>query len=83
MAALRQGRPYLASQLARDALTIEPKREDTTICLVESLSQLGRSSEVEALCEKYRRQTSRGARRRSKALERAFEDALGRDLVAS
>lgn len=83
MAALRQGRPYLASQLARDALTIEPKREDTTICLVESLSQLGRSSEIEALCEKYRRQTSRGARRRSKALERAFEDALGRDLVAS
>lgn len=75
-AALRQGRPYLASQLSREALGGEPQREDAALCLVASLTQLGRSKEVEALRDTYRRQTARGMRRPSKMLDQAFDDAL-------
>ena len=75
-AALRQGRPYLASQLSREALGGEPQREDAALCLVASLTQLGRSKEVEALRDTYRRQTARGTRRPSKMLDQAFDDAL-------
>lgn len=75
-AALRQGRPYLASQLSREALGGEPQREDAALCLVASLTQLGRSKEVEALRDAYRRQTARGMRKPSKMLDQAFDDAL-------
>ncbi|WP_058270560.1 bacterial transcriptional activator domain-containing protein [Olsenella massiliensis] len=77
-AALRQGKPYLSSLLARDALMGEPRREDVTISLVEALAQLGRVAEVESMYERYQRMTARGARRRSRTLEQAFSEAIGR-----
>lgn len=75
-AALREGKPHLCAQLSQDALQEEPRREDAIMCLAEAMGQMGRTSEVLALREQYRRRTSRTGRARSQSLEEAFEDAL-------
>ena len=77
MAALREGKAYLAVELARGGLAEDGLREDAVECLVSALAAQGRKIEIVAAYEDYRRRLRRELNvRPSSEVRRHVENAL-------
>lgn len=77
--ALREGRSYLAAQLAREALGDDPVREDALVTEVSALAIMGRPSEVVNVYRQFRNVLLHTAHLLpSAAVREAVDDALAR-----